>query len=179
MSLYMWTWKYLSEKFWYKKLENKKHYIIESTAEWVILKLIQELTQHNDYLWVIRSNFSLDKRKRIIKKAWEQIWKGYDYIFNFHSDSSLVCSELVLKSYSKDDKNDEGFNIKLENIGMWVTFPPNNILKILNKQQLNKKPKIYPYFFIDSIEKTHKNFINSSWALLNSGHRSRFSFFLK
>jgi hypothetical protein len=179
MSLYMWTWKYLSEKFWYKKLENKKHYIIESTAEWVILKLIQELTQHNDYLWVIRSNFSLDKRKRIIKKAWEQIWKGYDYIFNFHSDSSLVCSELVLKSYSKDDKNDEGFNIKLENIGMWVTFPPNNILKILNKQQLNKKPKIYPYFFIYSIEKTHKNFINSSWALLNSGHRSRFSFFLK
>lgn len=179
MSLYMWTWKYLSDKFWYKKLKNNIHYIIESTSEWVILKPIQKLTEHNDYLWVIRSNFSLDKRNRIIKKAGEQIWKWYDYIFNFYSDSSLVCSELVLKSYSKDDKNDEWFNIKLENIGMWITFPPNNIIKILNKYQNKKKPKIYPCFFIDSIEKTNKNFINTSSELLASWKRSRFSFLLK
>ena len=179
MSLYMWSGKYLSDKFWYKKLKNNIHYIIESTSEWVILKPIQKLTEHNDYLWVIRSNFSLDKRNRIIKKAWGQIWKWYDYIFNFYSDSSLVCSELVLKSYSKDDKNDEWFNIKLENIGMWITFPPNNILKILNKQQLKKNPKIYPCFFIDSIEKTNKNFINTPWELLESWKRSRFSFLLK
>ena len=179
MSLYMWTGKYLSEKFWYKKLDKKTHYIIESTSDWVILKPIEELSQHNDYLGVIRSDFSSNKSERILQKALNQIGKWYDYIFNFYSDTSLVCSELVLKSYAKEHKDDEWLNIKLENIGMWVTFPPNNILKILNKHKEKKSHKIYPCFFIDSIEKTHKNFVNTDSEFLQSWTRSRFSFFLK
>ena len=179
MSLYMWTWKKLMYDFWCKKLDKNLHYIIESTSDWVILKPIQELTKHNDYLWVIRSTFSVDKRKRVVEKALKQIWKGYDYIFNFYSDDSLVCSELVLKSYSKEDNKDEGFNIELENIWMWVTFPPNNIMKVLNNQNHKKKPKLVPCFFIDSIEKTQKNFVSWDNALLKSWDRSRFSFLLK
>lgn len=179
MSLYMGTWKYLSENFDCKKLDKKLHYIIESTSDWVLLKPIQELVEYNDYLWVIRSKFSLNKRRRVIYKALEQRGKWYDYIFNFYSDNSLVCSELVLKSYAKEDKNDEWFSIELENIWMWVTFPPNNILKILNKYNHKKNKKIVPCFFIDSIEKTHKNFISSEKALLKSWKRPRFSFLLK
>ena len=179
MSLYMGTWKYLMENFECKKLDKKLHYIIESTSDWVLLKPIADLVEHNDYLWVIRSKFSLNKRKRVIQKALDQKGKWYDYIFNFYSDNSLVCSELVLKSYAKDDENDEWFSIELENIWMWITFPPNNIFKILAKYQHKKNPEISPYFFIDSIEKTHKNFISSQKALLKSWKRPRFSFLLK
>jgi hypothetical protein len=179
MSLYMWTGKYLMDRFECKKLDKKLHYIIESTSDWVLLKPIEELTKHNDYLWVIRSIFSVNKRERIIQKALDQRGKWYDYIFNFYSDNSLVCSELVLKSYAKDDKNDEWFNIELENIWMWVTFPPNNIMKILHRYSHKKKPKIFPCFFIDSIEKTHKNFVSWNKAFLKSGKRPRFSFLLK
>ena len=46
------------------------------------------------------------------------MWIWYDHIFNFHSDKNQVCSELVLKSYAKEFKWDEGIDIELENIGI-------------------------------------------------------------
>jgi hypothetical protein len=32
---------------------------------------------------------------------------NYDYLFNYYSDLSFVCSELITKSFLKENKNDE------------------------------------------------------------------------
>jgi len=181
MSMYIWNWKFLKKSFKYKFIFNLKDnidYIIEATGDGVKIVNIEHLISKNDYLWVSRTNFKKEKVLRSIKNTISNVWKWYDHIFNFHSDKSLVCSELVLKSYAKEFKNDTWINIELENIWMSLTYPPNKFINKLISEQKNKKPSVFPVFFIDSIEKTHENFISTQKEFLKSWKRPKLSLFL-
>lgn len=182
MSMYIWSWKFLKKNFDYaflKDLDDKFHYIIEATWEWVNISSINDLVSHNDYLWVSRTRFKKEKVLRAVDNSLKNIWKWYDFIFNFHSDNNLVCSELIMKSYSKEFDTDDGIEISLENMWISLAFPPNNFINILFTLKEDKKPEIYPIFFIDTVEKSWKNFISNSVELLNSWNRSRTTLFLK
>jgi len=179
MSMYLWTWKFLKKQFlekysFLKVMDNNSHYIIEATWEWVEISKIEDFISHNDYLWISRTIFSDDKINRSLEKAIWYFWTPYDFIFNFYSNTNVICSELVLKSYSKDFKNDEWLSIKLEKFRLSLIYPPNNFVK---KIKLDKKLKFV--MFIDSIEKTWKNFISDEKEFYNSTKRSRFSLMLK
>lgn len=178
MSMYIWTWKYLKKNFTHssiKKLDDNSHYVIEATGEGINIDTIQVLLSHNDYLGVSRTSFKKEKIIRTINNTLKNIWKWYDYIFDFNSDKNLVCSELVLKSYAKEFEWDSWINIKLENIWISLTYPPNKFLQVI----FNDEKVMKPVLFIDSIEKTWKNFINTNNEFNKSQYRSRFSFFLK
>lgn len=182
MSMYIWTWEYLKKHFKWEYIDELKkdtNYIIEATSLWVNIVSIRNLVEHNDYLWVVRTNFSKEKIKRSIENAISNIWKGYDFIFNFYSDKKLVCSALVLKSYAKENQKDEGIDVELENISIWFAYPPNNFIKRLIEEQEKKTRELEWIFFIDSIEKTWENFVSTIPELIESGKRSRFSMFLK
>lgn len=178
MSMYIWTWKFINKHFEWDflgNLDERLHYIIEATWGWVNICWIDVLVSHNDYLWVSRSNFKKEKIIRTIKNAIDNIWKWYDYIFNFNSDKNLVCSELIMKSFSKEFEWDEWIDIELENIWISLTYPPNNFINKI----FSNKSELKPIIFIDSIEKTWNNFINTNNEFNKSWNRSRFSFFLK
>ncbi len=178
MSMYLWTWTFLKENFDYKflnKLDDDLHYIIEATWKWVLVVELEKFAFHNDYLWVSRTKFKKEKIYRAIKNALKNVWKWYDHIFNFYSNDSLVCSELVLKSYAKEFKWDVWISITLENIWVSLTYPPNNFISLLK----DKKQNVEPIFFIDSYEKTGENFVSNIKEFLKSGTRSRSSLFLK
>jgi hypothetical protein len=49
----------------------------------------------------------------------------------------------------------------------------------LYKLQNKKSKKVYPIFFIDSIEKTGENFISTNEEFLKSRERPRSTLFLK
>lgn len=183
MSMYLWKWKFLKENFSFsflKDLDNNTHYIIEATLEWIQIVSIYDLIWHNDYFWASRTTFNEEKIYRAIKNSLENLWKWYDYRFNFYSDTNLVCSELVLKSYAKEFEWDVGIEIELESIWISFTFPPNNFVYLLNNLQEKKTNNVvFPVFFIDSIEKTWENFISTLENFLESRNRSRNSLFLK
>ena len=182
MSMYIWNWKYLKKNFKYdflENLDNKAHYIIEATWKWVNVVSISELVSHNDYLWVSRTNFKKEKILRTIKNSLENVWKWYDFRFNFHSDKNLVCSELIMKSYWKESDKDQWIEIQLEDIGVSLAYPPNNFVNMLLSFQDKEKPSVYPVFFIDSIEKTWENFVSNTDEFINSRNRSRSTLFLK
>jgi hypothetical protein len=177
--LYIGTGEYLKQTFDIKDLNKHNHYVIEATWEGIDIRNISEIIAHTDYLWVSRSIFSEDKIKRVIAKALSYRWKTYDYIFHFYSETSVVCSELVLKSYLPESEVDQGLHISLEHIAGSLTFPPNNFVWLLQEESLKKVPLIQPVFFIDSIEKTGENYISKPEQLLETGVRSRWSFFQK
>jgi hypothetical protein len=182
MSMYIWNWKYLKNNFkWdcFDDLKDDLNYIIEATSLWVNIINIHDLVEHNDYLWVFRSNFSKDKINRSIKTALSNVWKGYDFIFNYYSDKKLVCSALVLKSYAKENQKDEWIDIELEKISIWIAYPPNNLIKKVIEEAEKHNPELEWIFFIDSIEKTWANFVSTIPELFESWKRSRFSIFLK
>jgi hypothetical protein len=178
MSMYLWKWSFLKENFSYdflKKLNNKTHYIIEATWKWIEIVELEHLTSTNDYLWISRTDFKKEKVYRAIKNTFENVWKWYDHRFNFHSDSSLICSELIMKAYAKEFNWDEWIDIKLENIGISLTYPPNNFVDLL----LEPQQDVEAILFIDSYEKTWENFISTNEEFMKSRKRSRSSLFLK
>ena len=178
MSIYVWTWTYLDNNYpdiSFLDIKKDSHYLIESTNKGVLLKEVYDLWLNSDYLWVFRVNFSQDKINRSIFNSLSYLWKWYDFLFDFYSDKSLICSELVLKAFSKDNSKDEGIEIELESIWRWITYPPNNFINTV----INNNDKIKPIFFIDCIEKTHDIFLNSNEELIKSGKRPRLSFFQK
>ena len=182
MSLYIWKGSFVKKNFssnFISGIDNKTDYIIEATWEGIKIVDIKHLIWKNDYLGVSRTCFSKEKIHRAIKNSLNNLWNGYDFIFNFYSDKNLVCSELVLKSYGAEFKWDDGLDIQLENIWGSLTYPPNNFVTMLANEQEKKKPAIEPIFFIDSIEKTWKNFISSPKKFLKSRKRPKLSLFLK
>lgn len=182
MSMYIGTWKYLKNNFKWDFLDDlidKNHYIIEANDKWISILNIYDFIIHNDYLWVFRTNFKKEKIKRSIKNSLSNVWKNYDYNFNFYSDKRLVCSALVLKSYAKESYKDEWIDIELEKIGISLTYPPNNFIKKVIEEWFKNKSEIEWVFFIDSLEKTWENFVSTVPELFESWKRSRFSMFLK
>ena len=179
-SMYIWTWDFLKNNFpwdFSKGLNNNSHYIIESIKEWVVIKTLEETILEKDYLWVIRTTFKEEKINRSLQNSLNNIWKWYDYIFNFHSNENLICSELILKSYEKEYKWDEWIEVRLENIWISLTFPPNNFLDIISEER--EDITMNPIFFIDSVEKTWENFISNIYEFIDSRKRSKLSFFVR
>lgn len=184
MAMYIWTWKYINKNFSkflkFNKLDKNKHYIIESIWLWVRIIEFYERAKKYDYLSSIRTNFSEEKKFRAIKSSLKNIWMKYDYIFNYYSDKSFVCSELITKSFLKENKNDEWLSIKLEKIPLWITYPPNNLVKKMDEEKNLKEKQLNLIIFLDSNNKKQINFINNDLNdFYKSWKRSRFSYILK
>ncbi|MBS8121652.1 YiiX/YebB-like N1pC/P60 family cysteine hydrolase [Candidatus Vampirococcus lugosii] len=127
----------------------------------------------------MRTTFSENKIKRAIGKVISNVNKDYDFSFDFNSDKYFVCSELIIKSYMKEYKNDEGLDITLKRILYSISYEPNEIVKKAFYEKNSNNKQIYPILFIDSILKKKKNFINTNEEFLKSYKRSRTSIFLK
>lgn len=182
MSMYLWTGKYLQDNFKnevFKNLEKQSHYIIESTGKWVKIVKIEDFAYRLDYLWVFRTTFSDQKIKNAIIETSKMLNKNYDYLFNYYSDNSFVCSELITKAYLKDSIDDEWLTIELIKIAWWLTYPPNDFAKKAHNESQKENKEIYGVLFIDSTLKNQQSFIASENELLKSYKRSRFSFLLK
>lgn len=182
MSMYLWTGEYLQNNFKsevFKNLEKQNHYIIESTGKWVKIAEFKEFSHRLDYLWVFRTTFSEKKIKNAIIETSKMLHKNYDYLFNYYSDNSFVCSELITKAYLKDSLDDEGLTIELVKIAWWLTYPPNDFAKKAYNESQKENKEIYGVLFIDSTIKNEQSFIASDNELLKSYKRSRFSFLLK
>lgn len=182
MAMYIWSWEYLKKHFKWEYVEilkDNSNYIIEATWKWIEIVEIFEFASHIDYLWASRTNFSKDKIKRAIKNAISNIWKWYDFIFNYYSDKKLVCTALILKSYAKENDKDEWIEIELEKIWINLTYPPNSFIKKLNEEQEKKSKEVEGIFFIDSFEKTWENFVSTVEELLKTWSRPKLSMFLK
>lgn len=181
MSMYLWTWEYLKSNFKdpiFNKLDKNKHYIIESTWKWVTIEEFEDFVSTVNYLWLFRTTFWDNKIKNAIIKTSKMLNKNYDYLFNYYSDTSFVCSELITKAYLKESEIDQGLSIQLEKVTWRLTYPPNNlVIKALNEKD-DKEKEIYPVFFIDYDLKNKLYFIWDNETLLKSYKRSRFSFLL-
>lgn len=182
MAMYLWTWKEIKKKYKYNDLNNlddNENYIIEATGKWVSIVNIKDFVFLNDYFAVFRTNFYQEKINRSINNALKNVWKSYDFMLNFNLDSKLICSALVLKSYAKEFEEDIWIQIQLKKIWFSITYPPNNFVREYSEWNFSLKTKINWVFFIDSIEKTWENFINSIDELKKSYKRSKIAFFLK
>lgn len=125
--------------------------VIEAISDGVSFTSI-EYSAHCDSLAVLRTNLSKQDIAKVILRAFKYSGRPYDYKFDFFSDNSLVCTELVYKCY-EPEKNFKGLNIPLKEIMGHMILPANDLAKIFDEEYGETNSQFQLITFIDGYEK--------------------------
>jgi hypothetical protein len=153
--------------------DSDKYRVIESCKYGVILNTHRGA--FGDYMAAIRPKLDKKAKAQAIIEAFGHHDKPYDYKFDFATDHSLVCTELVWRSY-RPAKGKEGLRLKLVDMAGRKTLPANEIVKCYAENKGTEKSQFDFVYFIDAIEKKGKTFVADEKALLKSYKRVKWSF---
>lgn len=102
--------------------------VIEAVSEGVIFTSLEH-SAHCDYLGVMRPLRTKTEKAIAILHAFEDLWKPYDFEFDFATDSTLVCSEVVHKAWDLTSSEGEGIEFELADVYGRMTLPPNDMVQ--------------------------------------------------
>jgi hypothetical protein len=105
-----------------------------------------------DYMGVMRPRASKLEKAKAILRAFEYQGRPYDFEFDFFSDASLVCSELVYKAWAPSNDM-KGLKIELVDVAGRRTLPANDIVKLFDKELGKPDRQLDFVAFIDGREK--------------------------
>ena len=131
-------------------VDGKSPEVIESIAAGVSLTSLEH-SAGCDSIAILRPRLSAADRAAAVVSAMRYQGRPYDYAFDFNSDASLVCTELVVKAYL-DSPEKRGLKLPLQNhLGHLIT--PANVLAKQFDEQFGKAEQQFDLVqFIDGNE---------------------------
>lgn len=167
---------YLEKKYpqkWKRFGEHDEHgepiRIMESISEGVSFTGIQH-GMGVDYLGVMRPRLTkLDKAKAMVR-AFAYQGRPYDFNFDFFSDSSLVCTELVYKSYQSSNGL-RGIKVPLVDVAGRMTLPANEYVRLFDQEYDKADRQLDFVAFLDGREDLRGAFLNTEQAFRESYRR--------
>jgi hypothetical protein len=124
--------------------------IIESISEGVSFTGLEH-GMRVDYLGVMRPRLSKLEKARAIARAFGYQGRPYDFNFDFFSDSTLVCTELVYKAYAPSEEM-KGLRIALVDVAGRRTLPANELVKLLDVESGREDRQLDFVAFLDGRE---------------------------
>jgi len=97
---------------------NQPARVLEAIADGVVFTSIEH-SAAADSMAVLRPRLSKVERAAALLRAFEYAGRPYDYDFDFRTDTALVCSELIYKSY-EPGAHTRGLDLDLQ----WVSGRP-------------------------------------------------------
>ena len=127
--------------------------VVEATSEGVCLVPL-ETAAHADTLAVLRPRLPRVAQARAVLRAFLYRGRPYDFDFDFQTDSSLVCTELIYKAY-EPEPHIAGLALPLQEIlGRQVTTA-NHMVRMFDEEYGKKTQQLDLILFLDANE-THK-----------------------
>jgi len=108
-----------------------------------------------DSLAVLRPRLSKADRAAAVVRAMRYFGRPYDYDFDFGSDKSLVCTELIVKSYLPG-RMKQGLHLPLENLMGHMVTPANAFARQFDKTFGTPEQQMDLVFFLDGDEKEQR-----------------------
>jgi hypothetical protein len=130
--------------------EGRPQRVIEAIGEGVVFQPF-EVSGHADYMAALRPRLSPRARLLAVLRALSHHGKPYDYNFEFSTDETVVCSELVYKALAPYG-SEGGLVFDLtEQSGRFV-LPPNEIARVFDQQYEGVDQQLDFVFFLDGNE---------------------------
>lgn len=137
-----------------KDAEGHVHRVVEAVSEGVIFTSAEH-SLGCDYAAALRPKLSKLQLARAIERAFGYVGRPYDFDFDFLTDQSLVCSELVFKAY--EPRTDEpGLKLPLVTMVGRPTLPPNVMIAQWDQELAAGRPQLEFVWFLDGREKEKK-----------------------
>lgn len=105
-----------------------------------------------DSLAALRPRLSKADRAAAVVRAMRYHGRPYDYSFDFVSDQSLVCTELVVKSYLPGEMK-QGLDLPLENVMGQMLTPANSFARQFDETFGTEGQQMDLVLFLDGHEK--------------------------
>ncbi len=126
--------------------------ILEAISEGVSFTSLEH-SAAADSLAVLRPRLSKREKAEAILRAFHYSGRPYDFNFDFSTDSSLVCSELVYKVYEASPGM-RGLTFPLTEIMGRKISTPNDMARQFSEQYGTEKQQTDLVVFLDGQEKT-------------------------
>ncbi len=153
------------------KEDKRPNRILEAISEGVSFTSL-EYTGSADSLGVIRPRLSKREKAQAILRAFQYSGRPYDFNFDFQTDSSLVCSELIFKVYVPGEGM-KGLQFPLSEVLGRKVSTPNSMVRQFDEQFGKNSAQADFVLFLDGFEKekravesTQERF-RSSWQRPN------------
>lgn len=124
--------------------------VIEAVGEGVIFTTAEHALGA-DSIAVLRPKLSETDKALAILRAFHYSGRPYDFNFDFSTDSALVCSELIYKSYEASAEN-RGLELPLIRIAGRPVTPPNNLAKLFDEELGSSRQQLEFVAFLDGFE---------------------------
>lgn len=112
----------------------------EEAHPYVVMEAISEGVVFNtwphaagDYLAVLRPRLDKLAKAQAVAAAFQHLDKPYDFNFDFATDHTLVCTELVWRAY-RPAEGKEGLEIPLVTVAGRPTLPANELARLYAEQ---------------------------------------------
>lgn len=147
--------------------DGHPHQIIEAVSEGVKFSSLEEGALA-DYIGVMRPKLSKLDIAQAVDEAFRFLGRPYDFNFDFITDSSIVCSELIYKVF-KPGRGKKGLTLSLREIAGRKAMPANDIVEKFDREFDSPGRELDFVYFLDGSEKDKKAFTKST-ADLRSSH---------
>jgi len=151
--------------------------VLESISEGVSFTAVEHAFGV-DYLGAMRPTVSPLEKARAIERAFAYQGRPYDFDFDFFSDTSLVCTELVYKSY-QPSADMKGIPMQLVEVAGRRTLPANDIVHQFDTALASPKPPLEFVLFIDAKEKSLQAFDSTAESFRATWKRVKWDVALK
>ena len=131
--------------------EGNPRRILEAISEGVSFNAAEESIRA-DYVAGMRPKLTKIEKARAIDRAFGYAGRPYDFDFDFYTDSTLVCSELVYKAYEPREGM-TGLKLGLEKVVGRMALGPNSIVHTFDQQLGGKDEQLGFAWFLDGTEK--------------------------
>lgn len=121
--------------------------VIEAISEGVSFTSLEH-AGGGDSLVVLRPNRSPQVKARAISRAFHFAGRPYDFDFNFLTDASLVCTELIYKAY----EGEGGLQLPLDTVMGRPVLPANRIAVLFDEEYDSPSRQLEFVAFLDGHE---------------------------
>jgi hypothetical protein len=132
--------------------EGHSRRILEAVSEGVLFSSAEH-SLGADFVAAIRPTLSDEARKQVLSAAFAYYGRPYDFDFDFRSDESLVCSEVVYKALSQGAPS-AAKGIPLESILGRPVLSPNSFVGYFDTVADNADAPFAFVFFLDGNEQS-------------------------
>ena len=125
--------------------------VMEAIAAGVVFSSL-EFSAGCDSLAVLRPRLQKKDKALAIFRAFKYFGRPYDYNFDYLTENSLVCTELIYKAY-EPGADSEGLRLPLEKIGQHLVTPANAFAKQFSQTYNTNHQQMDLVLFMDGYER--------------------------
>jgi hypothetical protein len=145
--------------------------VLEAVSEGVSLHEFEE-SGAADYLAVLRPRLDKAHKLAAVRTALSFLGRPYDFDFDFVTDSSLVCSEVVVKAYAAREGL-PGLKFELGLTAGRVVVSPTDIARKFDREYQTPAQELDFVAFLDGVEATRNAVARDAAAFRESVRRPK------